>query len=420
MRSRTLLAAFVLLAAFPARACLNDRDSLAEEAERFPDAVQIITGRFPRNPPLYYQMRVDRESADLKAQPNSLGAYDDVAVALDRLGRDDEALAVMARKLARMRALKTPGDAPNSGDTPWYRYYANTGTFLAHRRIRHPDRHPLNDVKRGRDLIAKSIAVNPNAHFGREKVQLAVMDWMLDPAPEALRAGPLPLGDFIEYLTDKEAEAAGIPGDDIREEWRAGLAGLIALGGAWESPDVFSAVSELFRGSGKREMAAFAGSRVDELLRSGTRPFRPDLPPHAYRMSDSDEDTADWSVDANYARLRKEADAWQTRRTAYMMARLQAGRHPDTDPVFWTDWKDPGPPPLVDKPWYSRSFFNTGAPTSAVLVLAALFAVIFILPLAIAGRRWRRTGFRWDEAALMMALWALLFFMVAASLPTFH
>ncbi len=54
------LAAFALLAAMPAHACINDRDTLAEEIKGLPDVAQIITGRFERNPPLYHQMRIDR------------------------------------------------------------------------------------------------------------------------------------------------------------------------------------------------------------------------------------------------------------------------------------------------------------------------------------------------------------------------
>lgn len=44
-----------------AHACINDRDSdaLALQAGRVPDAVRIISGRFERNPPQYYQMRLE-------------------------------------------------------------------------------------------------------------------------------------------------------------------------------------------------------------------------------------------------------------------------------------------------------------------------------------------------------------------------
>ena len=79
--------------------------------------------------------------------------------------------------------------------------------------------------------------INPNAHFGREKYQLRALEWIVDP-PKVGRAQqclPNILGwSFDGYRrpqTDpKEAD------DAVR-----GLAGLIVLGNAWESVDIFHA-----------------------------------------------------------------------------------------------------------------------------------------------------------------------------------
>jgi len=43
-----------------------------------------------------------------------------------------------------------------------------------------------------------------------------------------------------------------------------------------------------------------------------------------------------------------------------MIARLTAGRHPDTDPTFWNDYHDPGPPQL--KIPLERRFYLTLGP----------------------------------------------------------
>jgi hypothetical protein len=377
MRRRTIAVALLVFAPALSHACLNDRDTLADEAQRFPDAVQVITGRFPRNPPLYYQMRIDREGADLKAHPNNLAEYDDVAVALDRIGRDDEALAVMARKLLHMKSLNTPGNADNSGDTPWYRYDANTGTFLAHRYIRHPGKYPDSDLQRGRDLIAEAIRVNPHAHFGREKVQLAVMDWMLDAWAD---------GRLGSYLIARLS----------RRDLEKGLEGLVVLGGAWESPDIFGAMSEVYFRDHQREMGIFAGSRGAELLKDGARPLKAEV----YRdVAEARPGGPAWSTDANFQRLRKEAEAWHARRTAYMMERLTAGRHPDTDPTFWADWHDAGPPPLVDKLWLLKTVHHTGIEWWQILGYLAFVGLAFVACV----RRWRQVGMKWDEAVLAVA-----------------
>lgn len=71
-----LLARFVLPAAWlvstsaladSALACMNDRDSdsLALQARQLPETLRVITGRFERNSPLYYQMRIARSQAQL-------------------------------------------------------------------------------------------------------------------------------------------------------------------------------------------------------------------------------------------------------------------------------------------------------------------------------------------------------------------
>lgn len=385
MRYSIVLAGSLLFVSTMARACLNDRDTLAEEAQRFPDAVRVITGRFPRNPPLYYQMRIDRESAEIAAHPNNLALYDDVAVAWDRLGNDDKALAVMARKLARMQALKTPGDLMGIGDTPWYRYYANTGTFLAHRYLRHAGKFPLSDMEKGRNLIAESIRVNPHAHFGREKVQLAVMDWIVD--PRGMR-----LADYLESAARRDTKPA-MGSDKVGDEWRKGLEGLIVLGGAWESPDAFDALSHSYLMIGKRAISEFASYRSAEILEDGGRALVRDVPLRAHPAL---PDGAAWSTSANFLRLRKEAEAWHASRSAYMMERLQAGRHPDTDPTFWADWHEPGPPPLVDKPWLLKGVHHTGIAWWQVLGYF-LFVGVCCGACVV---RWRKVGMKWDEAIL--------------------
>jgi hypothetical protein len=109
MQRRILLTALLalvlsLLATGSAHACLKDRDSdsLAAEARGLPEMVGVITGRFERNPPLFYEMRVKRVAAELAARPGDLPLYDDIAVALDRLGRDDEAVAWIEKKHTRI------------------------------------------------------------------------------------------------------------------------------------------------------------------------------------------------------------------------------------------------------------------------------------------------------------------------------
>ena len=83
-------------------------------------------------------------------------------------------------------------------------------------------------------------------------------------------------------------------------------------------------------------------------------------------------------LERQYRELRRESDAYQSKRTAYMMARLQAGRHPDTDPTFWEDYKDPGPPSL-ELPFPERIWNALHDPQTFIVVVATTGVALVIL-----------------------------------------
>lgn len=182
---------FGILMTAPLHACLWDYDTLAQESAGLPDVKAAIVGGFPRNPPLYYEMRLERVTKLIADNPDDLDAYDAAGVACDRLGRHDEAIEWMGRKQEAMQRMGyEPGAQPNHR----YRYLANLGTFHAHRWFKNgADRSDMADMERGRELIALAIEENPNAHFGREKYQLMVMEWVI--------AAP-------QYIEDEEEASA--------------------------------------------------------------------------------------------------------------------------------------------------------------------------------------------------------------------
>jgi len=57
-----------------------------------------------------------------------------------------------------------------------------------------------------------------------------------------------------------------------------------------------------------------------------------------------------------------------------MMGRLTAGRHPDTDPTFWAEYRDAGPPVILDT-WQRRFFRARASPgqTEAGFYLGLIF-----------------------------------------------
>jgi len=373
----TLLPALLLaltLPTSPVWACLNDRDSLEAEVTGLPDAPHVIAGRFERNLPLFYEMRVRRVAAELRASPARLELYDDAAVACDRIGRDDEALAWIEKK---RRLLERRNAGEKAVREHWYRYYANAGTFIAHRWLRAgADRSKIGEMKRARDFIKKAIQLKPNAHFGREKYQLRAMEWIVAP-PKVNPQGWFP--NFLNLDPDMGfVERSQLPRLGLSDAVQ-GLSGLIVLGNAWESVDVFNTLALALNADLKNGLAYLAAKRRDELIDQGRgtllsgAPTGETLKKRMFFLLSPRPLESSEQLDRFYRLLRDEAESYQTRRTAYMLERLKAGRHPDTDTTFWSQWHDAGPPsPAVIRsfwfrnPWAApllRSFATVGIAT---------------------------------------------------------
>ena len=392
---KTILVLVLLAAPFSVYACLWDRDTPADEARGLPTlVVAALTGRFERNPQLYYEMRLDRVTALLEEHPDDLNAYDDAGVACDRLGRGEEAIAWMAKKRRRLDSL--PPDATDPTNTEhWYRYHANLGTFLVHHWAREgADRTRIDEVKAARDQIARALEINPQAHFGREKYQLVALAWIIDPpSTEGIFQLPNLLGwdpsDIYGGNTDPQ-----MADDAVR-----GLAGLVVLGNAWESVDIFHALNialqrdsvgfERGREGGRNTLAYLAWLRCRELIDTGKGSLLPGSPQGEQLktlLASPGFVSAQNVLDEAFPRLRAEADAWHAARTAFMVARLHEGRHPDTDPNFWSGYSGPPAPelPAISVP---QDFENRQARKRTWILAGAGAVTVLLASLLILGNR---------------------------------
>lgn len=156
-RTRNPIPAILLLLLLPsfAIACLWDYDTLLAERARFPTALELITGKFLRHSPVFYEWRVQDRLQKLEKDPDSLAYLDDLAVAYDKLGKQDLAIELMERK----EQLK-PG---------LYETAANHGTFHAH----------AGRLAEALPFLKKAIEINPDAHFGREKYQILLIEYSM-------------------------------------------------------------------------------------------------------------------------------------------------------------------------------------------------------------------------------------------------
>jgi hypothetical protein len=347
MRVLYALPVVTLLILLPtSRASLWEDETLAARAKGLPDLVRIVTGRFERNPPLYYEMRLARATARIQAVPSDLAAYDVAGVACDQLNRDDEAIAWMERKNLQLESMVvTKARTPEDLRDHFYRCLANIGTFWAHRWARAGgDPARIDEVKMARDFIAKAIALYPELHFERDRYQVRMLERLI--ALPRYQSGRLP--PLLDFDDPTNRTAAAV---------RA-LAELIVLGNEAESVDLFNTLAQaLEHEEPPRSAALLARLRCHELIDDGLRSIVPGAPGGGSvlaaaidppgNLGTSAEASTDQSVRAAYRTLRAEAEAWQHARTAFMTQRLDQGLHPNTDRDFWKGYDESAPATLA-------------------------------------------------------------------------
>jgi tetratricopeptide (TPR) repeat protein len=167
-RERFLVVLILVLGApITTLACLWDYDTLKQERARFPAALELITGKFLRHSPEFYAWRIQDRLAKLKSDPTNLAYHDDLAVAYQKTGQQELAIkTILAKEQFR------PG---------LYETYSNLGTF-----------HILaGDFEKGLPYIDQALAINPDAHFGRERYQKWLVEYALTRCKDGKLTFPL-------------------------------------------------------------------------------------------------------------------------------------------------------------------------------------------------------------------------------------
>ena len=238
------LAAALTLAAAPppARACLWDYDTLKEESLRDRDVVRVLEGDLGKHSQAFYEAKATYTQALIATGKARKERYDDLAVALAKTGKLDEALAVLADKDARF-----PGE---------YTTLANRGTFLAMK----------GDVAGALAELGRAVTLNPDAHFGREKVQIQLLEWMQairkDPSLVGKRTflgGPL---DRDQHIEIRGKRGKGAAARALDEQVKA-MIGLVRFGDADRNPHLWLALGHALSARGDNQLAMFAYRRAE-------------------------------------------------------------------------------------------------------------------------------------------------------------
>lgn len=340
--------------------CLWDRDTLTDDARGRMGVAKVIVGWFDRNPDRYYELRLERVLGELENSPEGLELYDDAAVALDRLHRSEKAIALMKRKAQVMRSF----DPVKHKKLLWehkYRYLANLGTFHVHHwlgLLPGARAGQLHHLQKAEELISAAIDHNPDAHWGREVYQLKVIQALLVRNTSKKNAEEIaPWSDLIEM----EGQQA---------QWEAkkaveGYSGMIKLGSAWRSIDMFNNLRIALSVERRSSLAYAAELRMRELKGYGAKSEFLDEEQNwrrfAYRPEDDDKEY----TEAWFQKARAAADERHEARLEYMEARFARGLHPDTDSEFWDDWEEPD----FTRPKQSR-FFTTKRIALGTLVIS--------------------------------------------------
>ncbi|MEM9702319.1 MAG: hypothetical protein AAF907_07735 [Planctomycetota bacterium] len=238
--ARTLagfVAALTLVLATATSACLWDTDTLWQERQEFPGTLELIVGKFPRHTEEFYEWRVSDRGGKLRlhelgeaplSDEERAAAYDDLAVALDKLGRREEALQTLDDKVADV------------GDLGAYETAANRGTILIH----------AGRYEDGLKEIDRALELNPDAHFGRERIQKYLVEYLVQkraeaesismplvPEPAARRRGE----DFAAFLQERGVSLT---------EGRKGVEGMMRFGD-YRSAVLLEALGDLLYASGE-------------------------------------------------------------------------------------------------------------------------------------------------------------------------
>ena len=260
--SQAILLASLLLPAL-AIPCLWDTETVVTEDTEFPTELEFLAGKFARHSDAYYRWRVENRKERFYARsengskPNAergSGSFDDLndlAVAYDKLGQHDSAIATMEKSLARNGTR--------------YEILANLGTFHFHNR----------NLAKGLPFIDSAIAINPDAHFGREIYQRLLVEFVLGHEYAYAHASRLPLSPgrtgstaahgFARFLAGKK-RAKGLSKTE-RDKAITGVLGMMKFGDH-RSPILLEAYGDLVaaRGRAGKALATMAYLKASRMV----------------------------------------------------------------------------------------------------------------------------------------------------------
>src|SRR5687768_13558523 len=286
MRRSTFAIVILLLASAPAGACLWDDDTLRDERRGMPGIAEVLAGRFEKHSDFFYAKRIEATTAQIAADRKNLAAYDNLAVAHEKLGDQDAAIVVMLEK-----EKVAPGQ---------YTTAANLGTFYLHK----------GDFENGIAHIERALKINPDAHFGREEYQLKLAKFLRDAKsnPKLLETQNFLGVEFPEEARRRSDTLNRGPGSvkdlGLKDNVFDGIVGMLRFG-TGKSAELYFVVGELLAYRGDKHLAYRAYQRAGHLNHPRSETIRA----YMEAVKDGVEHPSDFAPEV-IAKERADAEAW--------------------------------------------------------------------------------------------------------------
>lgn len=243
---RSLLASALGLAtlvlADSAPACGWSWETYAAEAKSLPCVHDVLVGYFPKHSDAYHRAVIDAVDYATSWAPAYTAGLDAKGLSLMHLGELDKARVVMLKRLEV---------APNA-----YASHANLGTLYTF----------TGEYDKALEHIDRALALEPKAHFGREKYHrelvLYLRDAKADPRVRLTRAF---LGVAPSPVDRTQGSRARYEKAGFRDDAIDALVSMIAVYGAEELADLYLTLGELLALRGYPKLAFTAYKRASEL-----------------------------------------------------------------------------------------------------------------------------------------------------------
>lgn len=365
------LAVACLVLGIRAEACLWDRDTLADEERGLPEMSSIILSRYERHTPEFLERRIRlaQEALPTADASRAKALYDDLGVAYDRRNEQAKAIAAMQEKIRRFGVDYTTA--------------ANLGTFYAH----------AGQLDHAETWIRRVLKINPNAHFGREWVQLHAIRYFrsarsqrnakaeVKPATERKALRFRFWGEA--FLKESEPHLLGLTSGTPSELSAAlrrgkfpanaleGISGIIRMGDR-ESPELYAALAQLLQLRGDNSLAYLAYIRALE-AGGASHPFYSEWL-DASRLVHRNIQLAPGQLPLSqntYRRGRDYARGWVAAYQARERELIRAGEDPEAAAnyaAFYRKWGRPQDP-LPLPPTLAQNGWNVWIPALSVFFI---------------------------------------------------